>query len=233
MKTPPQRASDDIRPAAPSIDDGAFDGYASDDRPPSPQSLARFTDTQVLPREALTDRPPTGERRRLPRAARVSPRDRVAVIPPVGLMRAIVFTLAGIFVLALGGLLAETAHPAWFAGLHLHVSPAQAGRGGTAQHGSTASVQTTSPAKGTSAVISAVRPSAGVSGQTVVVSGTDLMSGSGSIVAHFGPQVAPTRCPTAQRCVVTVPPAPTGSTTVPVRLQIGSGISNSLVFTYR
>jgi hypothetical protein len=94
---------------------------------------------------------------------------------------------------------------------------------------------TTEPAAPTGAaapVLSSLAPASGVPGQSVAVSGANLLSASGQIVARFGGQVAPTACPTPSTCTVTVP-SPTGPpTSIPVTITTSSGTSNPLTFDY-
>ena len=82
-------------------------------------------------------------------------------------------------------------------------------------------------------VLSSLAPSRGVPGQSVVISGANLLSADGQIVAHFGGQVAATECPAASSCTVTVPTAPGLPASIPVTISTSSGTSNPLTFDYR
>jgi hypothetical protein len=80
-------------------------------------------------------------------------------------------------------------------------------------------------------VISSLAPSSGAPGQAVQVTGANLMSSNGQIVASLGGQTAPTSCPSQTTCTVTVP-ASTASGPVPLTITTASGVSNVLTFTY-
>ncbi len=81
-------------------------------------------------------------------------------------------------------------------------------------------------------VLSALSPSTGVAGQTVVISGANFISADGVVQARFGGQLAPTACPVQTSCTVTVP-AMTGSpASVPVTVTTDGGTSNPLTFTF-
>jgi len=70
-------------------------------------------------------------------------------------------------------------------------------------------------------------------GQVVIISGANLFSADGQILAHFGSQVASTSCPTQNSCTVTVP-APSGATArVLVTVSTQAGTSNGLWFAYQ
>jgi len=193
-------------------------------------------DTEVVPRAAVTVELPV---RGAPTAVE-DPRSLQGVEVPRGegparALRLAVVTLLVLLVLSLGALVALAAQPTWFASLRSSSgapsNPAGSRHGGQrprAPHGTALA-----PAQGTSAAISSIQPSSGSAGSTVAIVGRGMRSPNGAIVAHFGTEVAPTRCPSEERCLVTVPPAPHGSPMVPVRLQIGSGMSNALMFRYR
>lgn len=81
--------------------------------------------------------------------------------------------------------------------------------------------------------ITSVSPSQGSPGQTVTITGTNLFSGSGQVLAYFGGVVAPTACPSESSCTATVPPAPAGSNRVDVTVTTDAGSSNGVPFTYQ
>jgi hypothetical protein len=96
---------------------------------------------------------------------------------------------------------------------------------------STAAGAGAAPGPGTP-VLSSLAPATGVPGQSVVVSGANLLSSDGQIVARFGGQVAPTDCPAPSSCTVTVPSATGPPTAIPVTITTSSGTSNPLTFAY-
>jgi IPT/TIG domain len=123
-----------------------------------------------------------------------------------------------------------------------HVAAARTGRGLSTRRSSTATsaAQTTAPARpNTTAatspasssegpVLTSLEPDSGAAGETLILSGRGITSANGTIVATFDSRPAPTRCPSEQRCLVTVPAGLKGS--VAVRLQTESGSSNALTF---
>ena len=64
------------------------------------------------------------------------------------------------------------------------------------------------------------------------MSGTDLLSADGEIVAHFGGQAAATSCPSQTMCLVTVPPLSGSPRSVPVSITTDAGTSRTLTFDY-
>ena len=80
--------------------------------------------------------------------------------------------------------------------------------------------------------LSSLAPSTGAAGQTVVVTGANLMSPSGQVLARFGGVAVPTSCSSTSLCTVTVPPRPSGSSSVPVTVTTDAGTSNPVPFTY-
>ena len=81
-------------------------------------------------------------------------------------------------------------------------------------------------------MLSSLSPASGLAGQSVTLSGANLLSADSQIVAHFGGQVASTDCPTPSTCTVTVP-SPTGPpASTPVTITTSSGTSNPLTFEY-
>ncbi len=125
-----------------------------------------------------------------------------------------------------------------------HVAAAPPGRGQSTRRSSTttrtgpttvptrrSTTTTTSPASSIKGpVLSSLEPDTGAAGQTLILSGMGITSANGTIVATFDSRPAPTRCPSEQRCLVTVPAGLKGS--VNVRLQTESGRSNALTFHY-
>ena len=81
-------------------------------------------------------------------------------------------------------------------------------------------------------VLSALSPSTGAAGQSVIVSGTNFISADGVVQARFGGQLAPTACPVQTSCTVTVPTMTGSPTSVPVTVTTAGGTSNALTFTF-
>lgn len=80
--------------------------------------------------------------------------------------------------------------------------------------------------------ITSVDPRSGAPGESIEVSGSRLMSADGHVVAEFDSQTAPTSCPSADRCVVVVPPNPARGTSVLLRIETSTGLSNAVEFRY-
>ena len=80
-------------------------------------------------------------------------------------------------------------------------------------------------------VIASLSPASGAAGQGIQVDGSNFLSSDGQIVATFNGQVAPTSCPAANTCTVTVPPM-SGSPSAQVIITTASGASNAVTFTY-
>ena len=95
-----------------------------------------------------------------------------------------------------------------------------------------ASPTTSSAAAPGAPTISALTPSAGPAGQTIIVSGTNLISADGHVEVRFGGQAAPTSCPAPTSCTATVPSSATGGRVL-VTVATAAGTSNGLWFTYR
>lgn len=106
--------------------------------------------------------------------------------------------------------------------------------------GSSTTTSTTTPAATSTAppaspggppVIALLSPASGAAGQGIQVDGSNFLSSDGQIVATFNGQVAPTSCPAANTCTVTVPPM-SGSPAAQVVITTASGASNAVTFTY-
>jgi len=80
-------------------------------------------------------------------------------------------------------------------------------------------------------VISSITPSSGSAGERIQITGANLLSSNGQIVATFNGQAAPTSCPAQNTCTVTVPPQ-SGSSSAQVSITTASGTSNAVTFTY-
>lgn len=80
-------------------------------------------------------------------------------------------------------------------------------------------------------VIASLSPASGAAGQGIQVDGSNFLSSNGQILATFNGQVAPTSCPAANTCTVTVPPM-SGSPSAKVIITTASGASNAVTFTY-
>jgi len=78
--------------------------------------------------------------------------------------------------------------------------------------------------------IAAVTPAQGGAGQQVVITGANLFSPDGQVLARFGDEAAPTACASQTTCTATVPP---GSGRVAVTVATQAGTSNAVWFTYQ
>ena len=92
---------------------------------------------------------------------------------------------------------------------------------------------TTTGPSGPGPHITSLSPSQGPAGQSVSITGTNLVSANGQVLAKFGGQVAPTSCSSATTCSATAPSSPSGSNHVPVTVTTSAGTSNSLNYTYQ
>ena len=109
--------------------------------------------------------------------------------------------------------------------------PATKGHGGGAAKSSTTTSTAPPTTPGGPPVIAALSPASAAAGQGIVVDGSNFLSSNGQIVATFNGQVAPTSCPAANTCTVTVPPM-SGSSSAQVIITTASGASNAVTFTY-
>jgi hypothetical protein len=154
-------------------------------------------------------------------------------------LRIAVFGLAGLMLASTGGLVVAHLRPGLIA------TPSRSLASGTAGNhpakvkspSSTSSPTTTSPpvlagASAGAPVLSSLEPAAGTAGEQVTVVGRALFSADGTIIATFDGAAVPTRCPSEQRCIITVPPPPRGATSVVVKLRTPSGTSNPVTFRY-
>ncbi|MCU1489613.1 MAG: hypothetical protein JWM85_1018 [Acidimicrobiaceae bacterium] len=191
--------------------------------PPSTERpLIVFNDEAVPDQGARAEVP--GKRLR-PSAGR-SPRDRRLVL--IGLLLAV----AGV---ATGVVLSDSSatRPLGTRPITRHGAPSShegsVGSGSTAQT-STSSTTTTLGISSSKTVLSSLTPDVASAGQSVTLYGSNFSSSNGVIIATFDGRAAPTRCPTEQKCVITVPPGLSG--TVTVRLRTATGTSNGLSFRY-
>lgn len=97
---------------------------------------------------------------------------------------------------------------------------------------STTSSSTSTPPPG-APVITALSPAQGSVGQVVVITGANLVSSDGQVLAHFGDVGAPTSCQSATSCSATVPSPSTPTPKVQVTVTTADGTSNPLPFTYQ
>ncbi len=67
----------------------------------------------------------------------------------------------------------------------------------------------------------------------LVLVGSNFLSANGRILVTFDGVAAPTRCPSPERCLATVPPAREGARLAQVVVHTESGASNALAFHYR
>jgi hypothetical protein len=105
----------------------------------------------------------------------------------------------------------------------------------TAPPSTTALPSTTAPPPPTAGggpQISSISPAAGTAGQVVTVSGANLVSSDGQVLARFNGQAAGTQCPTRTSCTVTVPSLSGGTSSVTVTITTAEGTSNALPFSY-
>ena len=91
---------------------------------------------------------------------------------------------------------------------------------------------TTLLASGTTPKLATLEPARGAPGQILVIWGSDLLSTSGRITAHFGVETATIACPQQTSCIVMVPPDGAFVATVPVTVTTDAGTSNALTFAY-
>jgi hypothetical protein len=113
-------------------------------------------------------------------------------------------------------------------------SPSRRSNGSGASNSSSGTNRTTTTApSGPGPHITALSPSSGPAGQVVTITGVNLVSADGQVLASFGGTVAPTSCSSATTCTATAPAAPNGSAKVPVTVKTSEGTSNSLDYTYR
>ena len=103
-------------------------------------------------------------------------------------------------------------------------------RGSTGSSGASSTTTTTTPS-GPGPHISSLTPAQGPAGQSVTITGANLVSSDGQVVAHFGGQVAPTSCSSSTSCSATAPPG--GSGRVQVTITTAGGRSNALEYTYQ
>jgi hypothetical protein len=101
--------------------------------------------------------------------------------------------------------------------------------------GSTTAPTTTvprTPVAGSAPEITALTPSSGTAGQSVVISGSGLFSSDGHVQTFFGGQQAPTSCPSQSSCTVIVPVLSGPARGVPVTVTTETGTSNAVSFYY-
>ena len=147
------------------------------------------------------------------------------------LLRVAVLGLAGLTLASVGGLVAAHVRP----GLVPAPGVASGSHASHTSATSTTSTTTTLAGAGSTAggpVISSLEPPSGHAGDQVTVAGSRLYSADGTIVVTFDGNPAPTHCPSEERCIVTVPPPPRGSTSAVVRLETPTGLSNTETFVY-
>ncbi len=177
--------------------------------------------------EAVTsypvDGPPSGR-------GRASRREKRRPAPL--LLRIVVILLALCTLCAAGGLVALREHPGWFAGLRNGAEPPPRSRPAP-RSSRPATPHTLPPSTGLGGlVITALVPARAAGGSKVRILGTHLFGPGGYLVATFDGAPSPTSCPSETECIVTVPPPPPGTTSVTVRLETHTGMSNGLTFNY-
>jgi hypothetical protein len=148
---------------------------------------------------------------------------------PITLMVAAVLTAAGLA-------LAESIHSPQVIRQGTPHSPGPTGTSVPAASSSSTTLPATTtsstpPPNTTSGlVLEALSPGAGSAGQQVTLSGSGFIGAHGYIAATFDGVVVPTRCPSEQTCIVTIPAGHSGDATV--RLRTSTGESNALVFRF-
>lgn len=122
----------------------------------------------------------------------------------------------------------STAHPRTPPAAH---RPAPGHHTGRSKSPSTTTSTAPPATPGGPPVIASLSPASGTAGQGIQVAGSNFLSSSGEIVASFNGEVAPTECPAANTCTVTVPPM-SGSSSAQVTITTASGTSNAVTFNY-
>ncbi len=87
-------------------------------------------------------------------------------------------------------------------------------------------------ATGAGPVLATIEPDSGAPGQHLVLSGSNLLSPSGQITAHFGVETATIACLAPTSCIVMVPPDGAFVPSAPVTVTTDNGTSNPLTFSY-
>jgi len=119
---------------------------------------------------------------------------------------------------------------------HPSISSGEGSPGISTRSGSTTTAPTTTaprtPVAGSVPEITALTPSSGAVGQSVVISGTGLFSSDGHVQAFFGGKQAPTSCPSQSSCTVMVPVLSGPARPVPFTVTTEMGTSNTMSFYY-
>ncbi len=102
----------------------------------------------------------------------------------------------------------------------------------TTQPATTTTTTAATPNAGSGPVLNSIQPASGSAGQTIVVSGSNLLSASGQITAQFGAETSTVACLAQTSCLVIVPPDGSPAATIPVTITTDNGTSNALTFTY-
>jgi hypothetical protein len=205
--------------------------FASSDEDPTPTQAGRVATRRALP----WSRPDSASRRQPSRRP-------VAVFATAVLVLALVGVGVGVALTSSSGPSRLSAAPP------SRVSSGHPGRRGIAPR-STSSTTTSSTSTTTSTTVpsttssttvvrsgsgtlalAALSPDAATAGESVTLSGSGFIGAHGYVAATFDGRVVPTRCPSEEMCIATVPAGLSGSVTV--RLQTASGSSNGLSFRY-
>jgi hypothetical protein len=155
--------------------------------------------------------------------------DRSRPASPFALRLVVVF-LAVCAISGTGFLVALHAQPKWFMGLRNVVTPIPVSHSSTTRPTTTTTLPSAVGAG--NLAISALEPPTGASGIQVTIVGSGLFGPGGYVAATFAGSIVPTSCPNETKCVVTVPPAATGTTAI-VRIETHGGTSNGLLFRYQ
>ena len=102
----------------------------------------------------------------------------------------------------------------------------------TGPSATTATTATSAPSTGSGPVLTSIEPASGTPGQTIVVTGSNLMSPSGQITAQFGADTSTVACLAQTSCLVVVPPDSAPTATIPLTITTDNGTSNAVTFTY-
>ncbi len=98
--------------------------------------------------------------------------------------------------------------------------------------GSTPTTAPPAPSSGTGPQLTTLTPASGIAGQVLVIEGSNLVSPSGQITAHFGTETATVACPAQTSCIVQVPQNTASTASVPFTVTTDTGTSNPLTFSY-
>lgn len=142
-------------------------------------------------------------------------------------LRILVQCLAGLFVFLVGALAAAHLHPSLLS--PIEARPPARSSAPPPRH--EASTTTSTTPSGATPVVQALVPATGHAGDQVTVEGSGFFSANGQVFVTFDGTVVPTRCPSEERCIATVPP-PAGRSAAVVEVRTTAASSNSVEFRY-